>query len=204
MGDLAGGVHAGIGAPGDGERRSGRRARRGWSSRAASSSPCTVRRPGCLRPAGEVGAVVGDVEAESLRLGHLASLREPCGAPGRGRPEIAVRARGEVPRLRWNPARPYKRDRWHPPCSAVKVINQPGRVLVGCRELLHGPASLLPVEQLPADAPAARRSGRTAAGKDHDCTRVSWPGRQTGLNPQACDRRRPRRRRRASPRRVDV
>ena len=46
VGDLAAGVHAGVGAAGHGERRAARAAR---SSRASASSTvcCTVGRPGC-------------------------------------------------------------------------------------------------------------------------------------------------------------
>ena len=65
VGDLARGVHAGIRAPGDGERGAVAVAAEDRARAPSSSSPCTVRRPGCRLQPLNVGAVVGDVEADA-------------------------------------------------------------------------------------------------------------------------------------------
>ena len=96
VGHLAGGVHPGVGAPGHGQRDRGAQHRR----QRVVEHPAHRPRPGWLRPAGEVGAVVG--EMSSRDRGNEPAVRRTAGSVGscgrvRTRPSPAARRAARSP-----------------------------------------------------------------------------------------------------------
>ena len=191
--DLSAGVHAGVGAPRHGEAHRFAGAQQGGQG--GRELPLDGAQTRLSRPAGEVGAVVAEVEADpqgrgrlhALLVVHPASLATGTAPtmPVGGLPEWAGEDRHHrgADRCRAGPAPRGRRRRLRRPGPAVHLPDHPAAEVPGP----VGPVGAVRL-RAPADGRAAGRrrvgpgrAGRHPPGQCHDVAgRVRPAGRRVG------------------------